>query len=177
MNAKQLADKYGMLSPDEVDLLQHCVSLLPSRPIVVNIGANVGTSTCAILETNPDAFIFSIDLRPWSEERENVIACGLDPQRVVRLLGYSVDIGRHFPYRPDLVFVDGGHHDEAVRGDIETWILKCRSIALFHDYHHPRYAAKPGVHLDQIVDEAMAGWERIGEARYLVAFRRRDASG
>ncbi len=28
MNAKQLADKYGMLSPDEIDLLQHCVSLL-----------------------------------------------------------------------------------------------------------------------------------------------------
>jgi precorrin-6B methylase 2 len=172
MNAKQLADKYGMLSTDEVDLLQRCVKLLPASPVVVNIGANIGTSTCAILEANPGAFVFSIDLKPWPEEKENVADCGLDPRRVVRLLGNSARIGVHFPYQPDMIFVDGGHGDGAVRGDIAAWIPKCRRIALFHDYHHPRYAKKPGVHLDEIVDGAMIGWEKIGEARYLVAFMR-----
>jgi precorrin-6B methylase 2 len=178
-----------MLSRDEIDLLQDCVreitpavyyeykgepvgdaSLWP--PVIVNIGANVGTSSCAILEANPGAFVFSIDVKPYPEERENIIACGLDPTRIVRLLGDSAEIGTFFPYRPDMVFVDGGHHDEAVRDDIEAWQSKCKSIMLFHDYHHPNYAEKPGVNLDEIVDKAMADWERIGEARYLVAFRR-----
>jgi precorrin-6B methylase 2 len=172
MNAKQLADKFGMLSTDEIDLLQRCVKLLPASPVVVNIGANIGTSTCAILEANQGAFVFSVDLKPWPEEKENVLACGLDSKRVVRLLGNSAKIGVHFPYQPDMVFVDGGHGDGAVQGDIVAWIPKCKHVALFHDYHHPRYAKKPGVHLDEIVDGAMTRWERIGEARYLVAFMR-----
>ncbi len=180
MNAKDLADKYDMMSRDEIDLLQECVGLLSpegqwtSTLKVVNIGANIGTSSCAILEANPNAFVFSIDRKPYPEEKENIIACGQDPRRIVRLLGNSSEIGIHFPYNPDLVFVDGGHHDTAVIGDIEAWKPKCKSIMLYHDYHHPNYAKKPGVNLDTIVDAAMADWERIGEARYLVAFRRKE---
>lgn len=189
MNSKDLATKYGMLSHDEIDLIQKCVlSLEPlyvahggamgKQPIVeeypitvVNIGANIGTSTCAILEANPDAFVFSIDIKAWPEERENVIACNLNPARVVRLLGSSYEM-RHFPYEVDMVFVDGGHHDEAVIGDIEVWKPRCKQVMLFHDYHHPNYKDKPNVNLDEIVDREMADWQRIGEARYLVGFRR-----
>lgn len=173
MNSYDIAKKHGMLDADEIHLIKACALMLPPNPLIVNIGANVGTSAIAMLENRPDAFIFSIDTRPCPEERENIIACGLDPSRVVRLLGDSAGIGRNFPYQPDLVFVDGAHHDEGVRGDIAAWLPKCKSIMLYHDYHHPRYAEKPGVHLDQIVDEAMAGWERIGEARYLVGFKRK----
>lgn len=212
MNSYQLADRHGMLSHHEIDLLQHCVKMLggtkmlildnvtedkwksasqskravlvtgaPSvvttgdilqSPVIVNIGANIGTSSCAILEANPKVFVFSIDIKPYPEERDNAIDCGLNPTRIVRLLGDSAEIGIFFPYDPDMVFVDGAHHDEAVKGDIAAWIPKCKSIALFHDYRHPNYADKPGVNLDEIVDEAMKDWEQIGEARYLVAFRR-----
>lgn len=172
MNAHQLADLHKMLSRDEVDLIKQCIRLLPDKPVVVNIGANVGTSTCAMLEANPNAFIFSIDIKPHLAERDNVLACGLDPSRVVRLLGDSKVIGRYFPVNPDLVFVDGGHTDEDVIGDVEVWIPKTKSIALFHDYHHPNYAKKPNANLDEIVDEAMKDWRRIGEARYLVGFER-----
>lgn len=170
MNAYQLADKHGMLSRDEVDLIKHCVSLLPDEPVIVNIGANVGTSTCAMLEANQEAFIFSIDPKPYPQERENLIACGLPADRVSRVLSKSQNVA--WPYEIDAVFVDGGHDDESVKGDITRWIPLTRHIALFHDYHHPNYAAKPGVHLDEIVDEAMKDWERIGEARYLVAFQK-----
>lgn len=170
LNAKQLSNKYGMLSHDEIDLLQDCVSMLPASPVVVNIGANIGTSSCAILEANPAAFVFSIDVKPWPEERQHIIECGLNPKRIVRLLGSSYEM--HFPYEVDMVFVDGGHTDEAVLGDIQQWKPRCRSIMLFHDYHHPNYKAKPGVNLDEIVDREMADWELIGEARYLVAFRK-----
>jgi predicted O-methyltransferase YrrM len=148
------------------------IALSDSPVVIINIGANIGTSTAAMLEANPEAFVFSVDLKAWPEERENLAACGLDAARVVRLLGDSSKIGRYFPYQVDMVFVDGGHDNDAVRGDIAAWLPKCRGIMAFHDYHHPRYAAKPNAHLDQIVDEAMAEWERIGEARYLVGFKR-----
>lgn len=173
MNSYDLAKKYGMLDETEIHLLKACALMLPPNPLIVNIGANVGTSTVAMLEERQDAFIFSIDPRPWPEERENIIACNLNPLKVARLLGDSAEIGLHFPYQPDLVFVDGDHTDKGVKGDIDAWVRKCRYVALYHDYHHPRYRDKPGVNLDSIVDEAMAGWERIGEARYLVGFRRK----
>jgi len=170
LNAHELADKHGMLDRSEVDLIQHCVNLLPDKPVIVNIGANIGTSTCAMLEANQEAFIFSIDPKPYPEERENLLACNLPADRVVRVLSKSQHVA--FPYEIDMVFVDGGHHDEAVMGDIKRYIPLTRHIALFHDYNHPIYATKPGVNLDQIVDEAMENWERIGQARYLVAFQR-----
>jgi len=182
VNSYDLADKYSMLSRDEIDLIQECVRLtLPEiyyeydgHPYtVVNIGANIGTSSCAILEANPQAFVFSIDVKPYPEERKHIIECGLNPSRIARLLGDSSEIGQLFPYQPDMIFVDGAHDDKGVRGDIEAWKPKCKSIMLFHDYHHPNYAKKPGVNLDDIVDETMKDWERIGEARYLVAFRNR----
>lgn len=181
MNARDIAKRYGMLSVDEVDLIQVCVGLFDpyyyelasNQPlIIVNIGANVGTSACAILEANPRAFVFSIDIKPCPEEQESLIACGLPHNQVVRLLGDSAEIGKSFPYDVDMVFIDGAHHDESVRGDIKAWIPKCKHIALFHDYHHPRYKDKPGVNLDAIVDEAMKEWGRLGEARYLVGFKR-----
>lgn len=173
MNSYDIADKYGMLDNSEIGLLKECVRMLSANSLIINIGANVGTSTVAMLEERPGAFIFSIDIRAHGTERSNIIDCGLDPNRVVRLLGDSAEIGVHFPYKPDLVFIDGSHTDEGVRGDINAWVPKCKQIVLFHDYHHPNYIEKPNVNLDLIVDQAMVDWERIGEARYLVAFHRR----
>lgn len=171
MNSYDLADLHHMLDHSEIDLLKSCAQLLPANPVIINIGANVGTSSIAMLEERPDAFIFSVDLKR-ERERDSVIECGLDPSRIVRVLGDSAEIGKYWPYLFDLVFVDGGHHDEAVRADIEYWALKARSIVLFHDYNHPNYTRKPNVHIDDIINEAMRDWDRIGEARYLVAFRR-----
>lgn len=174
MNSYELADLHHMLDHSEIDLLKSCVQLLPASPVIINIGANVGTSSIAMLEERPDAFIFSVDLKR-ERERDSVIECGLDPSRIVRVLGDSAEIGKHWPYPFDLVFVDGSHTDEGVRADIEYWVMRLRpgGVVLYHDYNHPNYTRKPNVHLDDIVNEAMSdGWDRIGEARYLVAFRR-----
>lgn len=170
MNAHDLAATYHMLSVDEVDLIQECVKSLPPNIIAVNIGANIGTSTCAILEANPVAKVYSIDRKEYPEERRNLIACGLNPDAVVRILGDSRRI--QFTEPIDLVFVDGGHDDETVNSDIDKFKPLCRHIMLFHDYDHPNYRGT-NTHLTQIVDRRMADWERIGQARYLVAFRRR----
>lgn len=173
MDSYELAALHKMLEKSEVDLLKQCAEMLPPNPVIVNIGANVGTSAISMLETRPDAYIFSVDVKR-EREREYVLECNLDPARIVRLLGDSKEVGKYFPYNVDMVFIDGDHTDTGVSGDIEAWIPKCRYIAAYHDYHHPRYKEKPNVHLDEIVDKAMKDWIEIDEARFLVAFRRSE---
>ena len=80
MNTKTIASKYNMLSFSEVELIQKCVFQLQEEPLVINIGANVGTSTIAILEIRPKAYIFSIDVKPCPEEATNIMACNLSPK-------------------------------------------------------------------------------------------------
>jgi len=172
-----IADKYKMLSRSEVYFLKQCVKMLSDNPVIVNIGANIGTSAIAMLEARPDAFIFSIDIEPKPEERKNVLECGLDPSRIVRILGDSSEVGENFPYKIDLVFFDGDHTDWGLGNDLRVWLPKIKKIAVFHDYHHPNYEKKPNVNLDKIVDKIMENWNRIGGARYMVAFSRLLSEG
>lgn len=169
MNARQLAAQYGMMDAAEVDLLQRCARALPAHSVIVNIGAGAGTSAVAVLEVAPTAFIFSIDPKPVAEEAQRIAETGMDARRVVRILGKSQAVGAFWPFAVDGVFVDGNHTDEAVRGDIAAWKkhIKPSGFMWFHDYHHYNLPS-----LSPIVDAAMADWERIGEARFLVAFRR-----
>jgi precorrin-6B methylase 2 len=168
-----ISDKYGMMSHEEIDLLKQCVALLPARPVVVVIGANAGTATCAIFEANPAAFIFSIDVHPCVEERASLIVCGLPYLRVVRILGKSQDVGVAFPYAVDMVVVDGAHEPEAVTEDIRVWKPRALTAMTFHDFGHPNYNDDAGFNfMTHIVNNAMQDWERVGQARYLVGFKR-----
>lgn len=173
MNSYELAQKHRMLSEAEVTLIKSCVARLPKRPVIINIGANVGTSTCAMLEANKQAFIFSLDKNQCPEERENLIKCGLPAGQVLRVLGDSTRIDTKFwPYFVDLVFVDGAHTIEAVTKDCENWKRLTKQYILFHDYNHPNYTRDGENLFDQTVDELMKDWKRFGQARYLVAFER-----
>jgi len=168
ITSEDLARTYGMMIVEEVQVLKECVDMLPEKPIIVNIGAGVGTSAAAILETRPNAFIFSVDKDRAPEEQVNLVKCGLNPHRCVRLLGRSQAIGLHFPIAIDLLFVDGAHYDEAVKNDILMWLPKVADggIAVFHDYKHPNV---PG--LTTIVDEAMSKYPVIGQHRFLIAYK------
>jgi hypothetical protein len=168
-----ISDKYGMMSHDEIDLLKQCVALLPPRPVVVIIGANAGTATCAILEANPATFIWSIDVHPCVDERNSLMACGLPYLRVVRLLGKSQEVGVAFPYVVDMVLVDGAHDPAAVETDIKLWKPRAKSVMLFHDFAHPNYNDDSGFNfMTHIVTNAMQDWQCVGQARYLVGFKR-----
>lgn len=157
----------GMMAWGEVLLLQDVARTLPPSPLIVNIGAGYGTSAAAILDVRPDAFIWSIDPKPAPREAESLRELGLDLNRCFRILAKSQRF-EHFPHPVDLCFVDGAHSDDPVRRDIEVWLPKVKvgGYILFHDYNH----TLPG--LTAIVDDAMAGHERVGQARFLVAFRK-----
>jgi predicted O-methyltransferase YrrM len=157
-----------MLIWEEALILKECAKTLPPEPLIINIGAGAGTGVVAVLEERPDAFVFSIDKEEAKLERTSIQVCGLDPCRCVRLLGRSWDVGKHFPFRVDLVFVDGDHGNIPVKKDIEAWLPKVYpgGIIAFHDYNHDKV---PG--LTDVVDTYMKGFEVIGKHRYLIAYR------
>jgi len=154
LTASDLTGEQYHHTPADVDALHVLAEMLPLCPIVVNIGACFGTSTLAILEARPDAFVFSIDIAVCPQERENHMRALVPPGRCVRVLGASQDVGRYWPaHSVDFVFVDGAHDYEGVRDDIHFWMptVKPGGIIAFHDYGTPSLP-----HVARAIDEAFS---------------------
>jgi len=137
ISAKDITGEVYHHTEGDVDTLHQLAGMLPPGPVIVNIGACFGTSTLAMLEARPDAFIFSVDINICPKEPEHLDLAGVEARRVVRCLGKSKEIGRHWPEQStDLVFVDGGHTYQCVLNDIVTWTktVKPGGIIAFHDY-------------------------------------------
>jgi len=153
----------------DVDTIKQLVAILPPNPVLINIGACFGTSSMAMLEERPDAYIFSIDISECHWEKHNLQQAGLwQLNRVHRILNYSQDVGKHWPYKVDFVYVDGGHDYQAVVDDIAAWRphVSPNGIMLFHDYDKPICPeVKPAV------DAMMLGYEMILQRDSMIAFR------
>lgn len=127
------------ISADEITALKEWAALMPAAPRIVNIGAEHGISTVALLETRPQATIYSVDMNECQSELDNVANAGLDAARVIRIRGRSQDIDPQ-PYAPiDLLFIDGDHAYNSVSDDIRVWtpIVKSGGLIIFHDYITP----------------------------------------
>ena len=159
------------MSCPEVRALKQVINMLPKNPIIIQIGAYIGLSTMAMLEANPDTFIFSIDIKPHREERDNLIMAGLPYKQSVRVLGDSSEIGKHWPIKCDLLFIDGDHRYPAVKADIGTWVPKVKksSLVAFHDYIEPPYTTQSRVQI--AVDEEMTGFDEVLFVDRLKVFR------
>ncbi len=137
------------MTNNEVIALANCAKLLPDNSIVVQIGAYIGVSTMAMLESRPDAYIFSIDVKPSMQEKVNISEAGLDVNRVVRVLGDASQMD--WPFKVDMLFVDGNHYYEAVKADCEAWLDKVDGLVVFHDYIPKNAPAKNQVY--EVVQE------------------------
>lgn len=120
------------MTDNEAEALALYVLSLPRNPIIVQIGAYIGVSAMAMLESRPDTYIFSIDVKPCLQEKVNISEAGLDVNRVVRVLGDASQID--WPHKVDMLFVDGNHYYEAVKDDCEAWLDKVNGLVVFHDY-------------------------------------------
>lgn len=158
------------MTKNEAITLAECTRLLPASPVIVQIGAYIGASTIAMLESKPDAFIFSVDVKPWREERHNIIDAGLDVSRVVRVLGDSSQID--WPYPIDLLYIDGDHRYDGVKADCEAWLEKVNGYVLFHDYIPVRAPLKNQVY--QVVTEVLFRLPSF-QAERLVGFEIRNS--
>jgi len=177
LTSAELARRWGLLSEGEAGILVDLARSLPKNPIVVNIGAGAGTSGLAFLESREDLTLFSIDneggvnpLGGLGNERQTMQEAGFAQEaRFKQVLGDSKAVAKQWPHGlVDMVFVDGDHSYEGVKGDVEAWLalVKPGGIIAFHDFLHSLY---PGV--TQAVGELMFPFERLAEHRLLVAFR------
>lgn len=134
---------YDLAGPDpnpmaiaEVDCLKELVrAIMTKYPTIINIGAERGVSTLAMLEERPNAVIYSIDTDPCESEIENAKKAGLDTTRIIRLLGRSQEIGMRWSLPVDFIWVDGDHRYEGVKEDILAWAgyIVPGGIMAFHD--------------------------------------------
>lgn len=173
----ELARSFGYMTRNEVKLLKSLVMRIESdSPTLVNIGAGAGTSTLAMREVKLDANLISIDISKggplggFEGETNAFNKARMTPP--VQVLGKSHDLAAKWGVtwgagEIDLIFIDDGHLEPEIRGDILGWRphMKRSGVMVFHDYGSPRW---PDV--KNVVDELMSGYPFAGIADTLIAF-------
>lgn len=159
-----VAKAFGYLTDKEVVLLNRLASktceisgALGGIPTFVNIGAGAGTSSLALREGCPLAFLYSVDkskggpLGGFEGELNAFRDAAQEPPE--QILGDSAEVGKLWEEVDiDLLFVDGDHIAEGVEADIRAWFphVKIGGYIAFHDYNNSVW---PDVTV--VVDELM----------------------
>lgn len=145
--------------PQSIAFLRWLSATLPPDAVLVNIGAYMESSTISVLHDRPDMYAFSIDTEACQVGLDNLAHFGV-ADRVVRVLGKSQDVGRHWRWPVDMLYIDGDHSYEACRADVDVWLpwLKSGGIVAFHDYG-TRHT--PGV--VRVVHETMGDLKYLGK--------------
>lgn len=170
-----------LIWPQERALLEGLTAILPEGARVVNIGAESGCSTVAILRGARDIrdfTLWSIDIEERPDEARYVAACGLAvPGRFYQKRGDSKVLAWEGWPPLNLVFIDGDHSYEGCKGDLEGWsrLVRKDGYLAVHDYEH-RYDS-----VTKAVDEwfregfeRIRGWEwrKVARVDITVVFKR-----
>jgi predicted O-methyltransferase YrrM len=134
----KLPIKMGSVTPGQQNFL---IEFLKSHPEIKNIletGFHIGLSTATMLETREDIIVTSFDIF-WFDytRRAKLLLDMYYPGRNLLLAGNSVvslpTFFKQFPlYKPDMVFIDGGHERPVPFLDIHyilqsipegTWVI------------------------------------------------------
>ena len=120
------------------------------------------------MSARPDAFVFSIDLKPYPQERENLITEDLNYWQVVRILGDSKQMD--FPYQVDMIYFDGDHRYNGIKADCARWLWKIKlgGLAVFHDYIPKNAPSKNQVF--EVVNEFFNGRDVFIREERIIAF-------
>ena len=170
---------YGkQLTPKERQYLKDTAALIGEyfrKPVFVNIGIFRYASMYCLRAGLQEAKLFGIDIKQPDVEP----AAGL---RSIDIIADSTKCYKEFSWLDEpihLLFVDGDHHYDGVKADLENWTPKLATdgIVIMHDY-----APKPEhlvllPHLEGVrraISEwaQKAKWERLDAPGSLAAFRR-----
>lgn len=147
-------DLVSMGQADQEALIKLVRSLNLQNPICVEIGSYVGTSANALLRGGA-RHVYCIDLwngcpadeetwkNPWlvgKEYGQLVLDRFINNvpllSHITPLVGESTWWAQRWPFKADLIFIDGNHNYEYVLADIKAWWpnLKSSGILCGHDY-------------------------------------------
>ena len=151
MSAQELSKSFGFLQPGEIDLLDKLVKTLPKDPLIINIGAGVGTSAMAVLQARDDAFVVTVDKRCG----EHPLGGLMNEQYIVRgakwlhrrssICSESSTAGKNWwrfkeePWwrrKADMIIHDAAHNRDPLTAEIEAWLprLRAKGVWAIHDY-------------------------------------------
>ena len=160
---------------NEIDWFHTTAQELPKGSHCVILGSGPGLMCLALLESNADLNLFSIDRDPTVVDTFNkhLHAGGF---HVPPYIGDTCD---PFPMElfgeesVDLLVVDADHSYEAVKRDIEHWINKVRygGLVFFHDYIDIEQNGTNGVRRaidDSLTDE----WQEVDQVGISIVYRR-----
>jgi len=172
--SEEFACAFGYLTLDEFQAIKTLAKMVNANlPTFVNIGAGSGTSTLALAEARSDALLYEVDHSQGGPRGglENTRNAFHDAGRRMpaQLLGASHEIANQWQDGDiDLIFIDDGHKEPEIRGDIRYWSRHFRhgTIVAFHDYGSNNW---PDV--KKVVDEEMEGHTKILHVDTVVAFR------
>jgi predicted O-methyltransferase YrrM len=192
--AQKLCKAFGYLTMEEVGAIKKLAKDLPDRALCVNIGAGVGTSALALLETRRDVRLITVDITMGPHPHGGLVneTTALDQAEIAyknryrQICGDSVEVADQVEHKVDYVFVDGCHTYEHARDDIETWASKINDggVIAVHDYClHERFKTRdmkyhwPEVKL--AVDDTIIawGWEEILHIDSIGAWRVNHSEG
>jgi len=141
ITAAYLQNAFGFLKELELPFLVRLAKELPDSPLILNIGAGVGTSAIGMMEARPDAHVVTIDIEGGINSnggignlQHQLDKMSIDPSRYSYVVGDSMGID--WDRELDMLFVDGKHSYEYAKSDIEKfgqWVKKDGVIAV-HDY-------------------------------------------
>lgn len=153
------------------DLAVETVQEFGSDITIVNIGVLHGGSLHCLRSGAPEAKLFGIDitlLPSIVEGHEAVLIQGNSNNPLVQAM---------IPPPVHLLFVDGGHDEDTVGGDITGWTPKIPigGLVAFHDYYERNIKSSFGVRI--AVDRWMASegwgehWQQYRSCKLTIVFK------
>ncbi|NPU89994.1 MAG: hypothetical protein HPY87_08980 [Fervidobacterium sp.] len=141
--ALELSKAFGFLKQDEVLLIQEIAKKVPVGANVVNIGAGVGTSGIAVIESNPNVKLYTIDISESSpfggleNERNAFNKYGI-PFKHSQINSDSISAGL-LNWSPGIfmLIIDDDHNANHLSLELDIWlqhVVKSGYI-LLHDYN------------------------------------------
>lgn len=141
-----------------------------SGDVILEVGTYCGKSAVIALRgalANPNRSRvqwFGVDVSKTSVARtQETLAKWNLAQHSTVFRGNLQQFARKYTISPTMVFLDGGHAYETVKGDIEVLsrMLSCGVPVLCHDYLHPdNQSGKYGV------ERACTEWEQTGQVKF-----------
>jgi predicted O-methyltransferase YrrM len=150
-SAKELSKSFGFLKLGEVELLDQLVKTLPKDPLIINLGAGVGTSAMTILEARDDSFVVTVDRECGEhplgglQNEHHVIRAAKWLHRRVGICSESATAGKNWWHykeeswwrrKADMVIHDATHEYDPVTAEIKAWLprVRAKGIIMAHDY-------------------------------------------
>ena len=149
--AKELSKSFGFLTLGEIELLDQLVKTLPKDPLIINLGAGVGTSAMTILEARDDAFVVTVDKQceehPLGslQNEQYIIRAAKWLHRRAGICSESATAGKNWWHykeeswwrrKADMIIHDATHEYDPITAEIKAWLprVRAKGIIVAHDY-------------------------------------------